>query len=422
MKKKFISSLLATFMVFSLTSGVYATNTNNQPNIYGKSAITLDMDTGEIIYAKSPDDKMYPASTTKLITSLLLAENKNKDDNLIYTKAAKEQPEYSLNKNLHAISIGETMKAYDAMDGLLLYSGNDVAYLIGDNIGGNVEGFAKLMNEKAKSLNLKNSHFVNPNGLHNKDHYTTSYDLSILGRAAYKNPWVSETMAKKNSSISTSSGTTFLIENRNKLVGSKGCVGGKTGYTAAAGRCLVAIFDRDGRKILGVVLNSLYDAKDSFVFNDMEKIIDWSYTAEKNILHSKDSVVATKNVSYKPLLFMGPVKNINVPLSVKEDVAYYNNVINKNELKESLSLNTENPWKLTKSKNIGKLTIKEREAKKEYKLYSNLSKGTIFKENILLYLATLAIIILLFIFIIFIIRFVNKKNRRDKRNKRNKYI
>ncbi|WP_423738858.1 D-alanyl-D-alanine carboxypeptidase family protein [Clostridium cochlearium] len=417
MKKKIISSLLTTFMIFSLTSGVYAANENTQPNIYGKSAITLDMDTGEIIYAKSPYDKMYPASTTKLITSLLLAENKSKDDDLTYTKDAKAQPEYSLNKNLHPIDIGETMKASDAMDGLLLYSGNDVAYLIGDNVGGNREGFAKLMNDKAKSLNLKNSHFVNPNGLHDKNHYTTAYDLSILGRAAYKNPWVSETMAKKTSSISTSKGTTFLIENRNKLVGTKGCVGGKTGYTSAAGRCLVAIFDRDGRKILGVVLNSVYDAKDSFVFNDMEKIIDWSYKAEKTILHNKDSVIDTKTVSYRPLLFMGPVKTIDVPLTVKEDITYYNNVINKSELKESISLNSENPWKLTKSDSVGKLTVKEREAKKEYKLYSNLSKGTIFKENILLYLATFIIIIVLLVAIISIIRFINKRKRRNRRNR-----
>lgn len=417
MKKKFISSLLAAFMIFSTTSGVYAANTNSQPNIYGKSAITLDMDTGEIIYAKSPDDKMYPASTTKLITSLLLAENKNKDDDLTYTKAAKEQPEYSLNKNLHSIDVGETMKASDAMDGLLLYSGNDVAYLIGDNIGGNREGFAKLMNKKAKSLNLKNSNFVNPNGLHNKNHYTTSYDLSILGRAAYKNPWVSETMAKKNSSISTSKGTVFLIENRNKLVGTKGCVGGKTGYTSAAGRCLVAIFDRGGRKILGVVLNSVYDAKDSFVFSDMEKIIDWSYKSEKTVLHKKDSVIGTKTVSYKPLLFMGPTKTIDIPLTTNEDITYYDNVINKNELKESISLNSKNPRKLTKSDSIGTLTIKERESKREYKLYSNLSKGTIFKENILLYVATLAIIVVLFVVIFSVIRFINKKNRRNKRNR-----
>lgn len=417
MKKKFISSLLAVFMIFSTTSGVHAANANNQPNIYGKSAITLDMDTGEIIYAKSPDDKMYPASTTKLITSLLLAENKSKDDNLTYTKAAKEQPEYSLNKNLHSIDVGETMKASDAMDGLLLYSGNDVAYLIGDNIGGNREGFAKLMNKKAKSLNLKNSNFVNPNGLHDKNHYTTSYDLSILGRAAYKNPWVSETMAKKNSSINTSKETIFLIENRNKLLGTKGCIGGKTGYTSAAGRCLVAIFDRGGRKILGVVLNSIYDAKDSFVFNDMDKIIDWSYKTKKTVLHKKDSVIGTKTVSYKPLLFIGPKKTIDVPLTTNEDITYYDNVINKNELKESISLNSKNPRKLTKSDSIGTLTVKERESKREYKLYSNLSKGTILKENILLYVATLAIIVVVFVLIFSIIRFINKRNRKNKRNR-----
>ena len=98
---------LATILAASIAKRQYAANENTQPNIYGKSAITLDMDTGEIIYAKSPDDKMYPASTTKLITSLLLAENKSKDDDLTYTKDAKAQPEYSLNKNLHPIPLND---------------------------------------------------------------------------------------------------------------------------------------------------------------------------------------------------------------------------------------------------------------------------------------------------------------------------
>ena len=157
--------------------------------LIGKAAISVDMDTNEIIYTKNIDNKMYPASITKLITALLLAENKKSTDNLTYTKTAKAQPPFSYNINIHPVAIGDTMSADDVMDGLLLYSGNDIAYMIADNVGGNAANFAKMMNAKAASLGMKGSHFITPNGLDdaNDEHYTTAYDLTLLGRAAYKN-------------------------------------------------------------------------------------------------------------------------------------------------------------------------------------------------------------------------------------------
>ena len=165
MKQKKLSLLLTFIFIFSLTFNVFAAeNTSkSEPQIYGKAAITIDMETGEIIYAKDIDKQMYPASTTKLITALLLAENKNKSDKLTYTQGAKAQPADSLNINLHPIDVGETMSAADAMDGLLLYSGNDVAYMIADNIGKDEKDFANKMNEEINKLGLKNTHFITPN-------------------------------------------------------------------------------------------------------------------------------------------------------------------------------------------------------------------------------------------------------------------
>ena len=155
------------------------------------------------------------------------------------------------------------MSADNVMDALLLYSGNDIAYMIADNIGGDTVNFSKMMNDKAAALGMKGSHFITPNGLDdiNDQHYTTPYDLTILGRAAYKNEWVRQSMGKKTSEIKSTNGPVATVENRNKLLGVAGNIGGKTGYTIKAGRCLVSIYERNGRHIIGVVMNSENDAQ-----------------------------------------------------------------------------------------------------------------------------------------------------------------
>ena len=138
---------------------------------------------------------MYPASTTKLMTALLLAENKEKSDSITYTESAYKQPAYSLRSNIYFnLKVGDTMSAADVMNSLLLFSGNDTAYMVADAVAGDADSFIKMMNEKAKALGMSSTNFVTANGLHDPNHYTTAYDLAILGASAYKmnglgNPW-----------------------------------------------------------------------------------------------------------------------------------------------------------------------------------------------------------------------------------------
>ncbi|WP_411679502.1 D-alanyl-D-alanine carboxypeptidase family protein [Clostridium thailandense] len=419
MKQKRLSIFFIFIFILSLNTNVFADNAPQKPDpqIYGKAAITIDMQTGEIIYAKDVDKQMYPASTTKLLTALIFAKNKSKTDVLTYTADAKVQPNVSLNVNLHPIDIGETMTAQDAMDGLLVYSGNDVAYMIAENISKNATDFADKMNAEIKNLNLSNTHFVTPNGLHDPNHYTTAYDLSIIANTAFQNQWIRETMSKSKSSIKTSKGTTFLIDNTNKLLGKDGCIGGKTGYTLPAGRCLVAFYERNGRKILGVVLNSVYDQKDSFVFDDMKKIIDWSYDAKPVNLHKKDSVITTKTFKYKPLVFIGPEKTINVPVIIKDDIYYYSNEISKKELKEVTKLNNITVSELKENGQVGILTIKERNSSKDYKLYANLPNGTLLKNNLPIYGVTLLVTLVAIGIIAFAVKKLLDLIRRKKRGK-----
>ncbi|MBU3110008.1 D-alanyl-D-alanine carboxypeptidase [Clostridium lacusfryxellense] len=389
--------------------------TSNLPVIYGQAAITVDVATGEIIYAKNVDKKMYPASTTKLMTALLLAQNREKTDAIKYTLSAKSQEPGSLNTDFHPIGLDETMLGADVMDALLLYSANDAAYMIADNVSGDSTSFMKLMNDKAAELNMSGTHFITPNGLHRDDHYSTPYDMSILARASFLNSWVKESMSKKENTISTSKGTTFKLENSNKLLGIDGCIGGKTGFTTPAGRCLVAFFMRDGREAMGVVLGSEKDALDTYVFNDMKEIIDYSYSQQKTVLHRSNDIIKTETVKYKPLGFLGLEKTISVPLVAKEEVSYYNNEANKKDLKENIKLTSVVSSTLKGNESIGTLTLTEKGKVKTYKLYSQASKGNLLKNSILMYITTAGIIILFLIVIAVIIRTINLNKRKKRR-------
>lgn len=413
MKKRFITSIAVTLALTILSPlGTVAKAETNTPNIIAKSAITMDIETGEIIYSKDADSQRYPASITKLMTGLLLAENKDKSDVITYSEDAKKQPEYSFNLNIKPRTVGDSMTASDSMKTLLLYSANDEAYAIADTIAGSVSGFSNMMNEKAKALGMKNTNYVTPNGLHDDNHYTTAYDLSILGKAVYDNPWTRETMALKKDSVQTSTGTIAIIENRNKNLGLDGCIGGKTGYTAAAGRCLLALYERDGRTLVGVVLKSAYDAQDTAVFNDMKSIIDWSYAAEKTTFYKSGSTLETISVPYKTFRFFGKEKTIDVPLVLNNDIKYYDNDINAKETE--LVFNTEeiNPWKLNGKDKVATVTIKQRNSSTTYDLYSTIKSSDLLKANMISYILLFAGIIAVLALVIFVIASFKKRSRK----------
>jgi D-alanyl-D-alanine carboxypeptidase len=400
------------------------TSADGLPIIKGESALTMDYDTGEIIYCKDADSKRYPASTTKLLTGLILAENKTPTDQLEYTKSAKEQPEYSLNINYmhNTMQPGDTVSADDIMKGLLLFSGNDTAYVIADNISGNATAFADLMNKRAKELGANNSNFITPNGLHNDNHYTTAYDLSLILKAAFNNDWERKTMELEKAPI-TLKNSKIILENRNITLNKNGNIAGKTGTTVPAGGCLTTVYERDGRKILGIVLkSSQIDNADMTKFNDMDSIMDYSYAATKSTYKSSGEDVGTADVKYKSFGFFGPTKTISMPIKLTQDVTYYKNTINDDESKITYTGTDSSAWSLLSNKNI-KLTYATRNHTEEVTGMVNISLGAIFKDNIILYIATLvvlAIIITLVLLIKTMVSNAKRKNRRYSNNSRRK--
>lgn len=268
----FLSGILCRFVKSNLhsSSSIFNTISNlvkKNPNvsIQGQAAVVIDEESGKVLYYKNKDMRMYPASTTKLMTALLFSQNMNRNSILRYSSNAKRQEPSKLNLPLESRMNGD-----NAMRAMLVFSANDIAYMIGENVSGSSERFASLMNEKAKELGMKNTHFANPNGLPDENHYTTAYDLSLLAREDYKNDWIMSDLGLKSTYVKTLNNHGYVLYTTNKLLGQDGCIAGKTGYTNEAGRCLVAYFKKGDKVLIGVILK---DKDDDSLYQDMKKII-----------------------------------------------------------------------------------------------------------------------------------------------------
>lgn len=425
MKKNFILKTLILTLSVSLLSSFNLNTTSAmaaqaEPSIVAQSAITIDMESGEVIYCKDADTKHYPASTTKLLTGLLLAENKQKSDQLTYTEDAKAQPAYSLDESFMggSMKVGDKISADDIMKGLLLFSGNDTAYVISDNIAGDSEKFAQMMNDKAKKLGATHSNFVTPNGLHDDNHYTTAYDLSLITKAAFSNEWEKSVMGEKKATISIND-STVMLENRNLTLGQNGNIGGKTGYTVPAGGCLATVYERNGRKIISVVLKSKQvDNDDRTKFDDTEAIVDYSFAKEKEVYKKTGDEVGSATVSYKSFGFFGPEKTITVPLKLTQDVTYYKNAINDAESQITYKASEGSAWKLLFNKDVN-LTYSTRNHSEQVTGTASISFGTILKDNIILYIGTIAALVIIISLLLMLKGLTaNRKRRRSSFGRR----
>ncbi len=213
-------------------------------------AILMDAQTGRVLYEKNIDQRGLIASTTKIMTALLICERCNVLDRMRVPKEAVGVEGSSI-----YLREGEVLTIQDLLYGLMLHSGNDAAVALAIYCGGTVEGFSELMNDKAQQLGLKNTHFENPNGLDSPGHYSTPRDLAILAAYAMENPIFAKTVSAKTVKAGVRS-----LRNHNKLLWRvAGADGVKTGFTKAAGRILVSSATRNGRRLVAVTMNDPND-------------------------------------------------------------------------------------------------------------------------------------------------------------------
>ena len=238
------------------------------PKIGASSVIVINVSNGEVLYEKNPDQIRAPASTTKLLTGLIVAESGGLDRPVTVAQADTLAEPVKLN-----IKPGEIYQRIDLLRALLVKSPNDVARCLARDNAGSIEAFAEKMNQRAFALGARNSHFVNPNGLPDARQYSTARDLSTIARVAYANPTIRSIVCLPQLLFRFANGRTRELENTNKLLKRLPyCNGMKTGYTEAAGKCLIASGSRPGKDIIVVVLGDSH----SGVWRDAGNLLAWA--------------------------------------------------------------------------------------------------------------------------------------------------
>lgn len=224
-----------------------------------KAAILINGDTGEIIYSHNHETRLPMASTTKIMTALLLCEKGDLNKEITVTAEMLRVEGSSM-----GLLAGDRVTLHDLLYGMMLASGNDAANVTAYTLGGTVDGFVKMMNDKASALGLKNTHFDTPSGLDGESHYTTAYDLALLARYAMQNEDFAQAAASKSARLNYGNPPyKRTLTNHNRLLKSfDGAVGVKTGFTKKSGRCLVTAAKRDGKFVIAVTLNDPNDWHD----------------------------------------------------------------------------------------------------------------------------------------------------------------
>ena len=228
-----------------------------KPTVSSEAAILYDATTGQVLYEKNADKKLYPASTTKLMTALIAAERLSSSDTIDIKASAVNNLESGA--TTAGMKAGDKMSFSDAMHAMLIRSACEVSNAIAEAVSGSQAEFAKLMNERAQVLGCTGTHFVNPSGLNGAEHYTTVRDMALITKAALDNELVRSITQKNSYKLpATSSRAAMTITNTNRFVSGgtdelSGYIGGKTGYTSKAGSCLATEAERNGHKLIAVV-------------------------------------------------------------------------------------------------------------------------------------------------------------------------
>ena len=267
-------SLAAVFLCAGLTALAA-----EKPSVAAEGAVLYNASTGEFLYEKNADQRFYPASITKILTALLVLENCSLDETVTFTDSATKNLESGAVSL--AVTTGDRISVNDCLYGLLLKSANEVANGLAEHVSGSVPAFCELMNQKARQLGCTNSNFRNPNGLTNSDHYTSPRDMARIADACFRNPAFlaieKSTVYHFPATINRPDGTTIAMGHKMIAPGGAqyydGILGGKTGYTSAAGNTLVTCVERDGIRLITVIMKSR-----STHYADTKKLLDYGFS------------------------------------------------------------------------------------------------------------------------------------------------
>ena len=321
---KILFTISFAILIIAISNCVFAIE---DIDINAKSALLVEINTGKTIYEKNAELTVYPASTTKILTAIITLERCKLDDIATVSEyAATCIPEDYIVAPLY---MEEQISINDLLYALMLKSSNDAAIVLAEHIGGSVEGFVEIMNQKAKEIGCKNTHFVNPNGIHDENHYTTANDLYLISKYAMENEEFVKIVSTYEYTLPSTnkySNNDRIMQNTNHYINpnselyNKNIIGVKTGTTLQAGNCLVSYIKKNDFDLISVVLGS---ETDETKFSETNKLINYffdNYTY--NELYKKNEVI--QNIFIEDS--SSERQNLNIIISDDINVLHHKNI------------------------------------------------------------------------------------------------
>ena len=422
--KKLIIVFLIVFIV-QIFLGNMSFALENNIEISAPSAILIESKTGRILYEKNSEEKSYPASTTKIMTALLTLENVEdlqSKATVSYNAVFSVPSGYSVD----TLKVGEELSIEELLYALLVKSSNEAANVLAEYVAGNVDSFATMMNTRAAELGCKNTNFVNPNGIHNENHYSTAYDLSLIAKEAMKN----ETFRKIVSTVSHTLPSTNKYEQTdrnlittNDLINKKNknyyeyAIGIKTGYTAYAKNCLVAGANKDGVELISVVLGT--DKKEinglSKRDTDTKTLFEYVYNnfSQKKVSTARETVVGQTKIKG------ATTETKNLDLNTDSDInILVTNDKEKDEINGEIKLNEDIKAPIAKGDTLGTITYNSDGI--EYTA-NVIAANDVQKSNLILNILRILLVIVLLLLTYLYLK--NKRKRKiNKKHKKANYV
>ncbi len=402
----FIILILQLFLPSNIILNSYAdnSNTNNKSlTLYSKGAVLMETSTGKILYGKNENEKLYPASTTKILTAILAIEKYNLNDKIVANNSAiMAIPSGYSNA---AIQPGEALTVKELLELFLIHSANEVGYIFAEDISGNIDNFSKLMNQKATEIGCTNTHFTNPSGIHDAEHYTTAYDMALIAKYCMENKTFRSIVSMPSCTIEpTDKYEKRYFKNTNDLLDSKskyyyeGAIGIKTGFTTQAKNCLIAGSKKNNMELITVVLGAeATDDGRSGRYVDTINLFNYGFD------NYKIQQIATANKEIKNLVVENATKDSqNLSLVLKDNItALTPSNIDLSNINYSINLNSISA-PILQGDVLGKITYKIDDIEYTSDLIANndVEEAKPFIPIILIAILTIIIFMIIFKFLL----------------------
>lgn len=425
MKKRFFIVILLIITLFNLYTLSFADSTIPNPDfqIYSSGSVLMDASTGKVLIQKDMNKQLYPASTTKILTAIIAIEKLDLSSTLTASRSAVMAiPSGYSNAG---IKVGESLNVNDLLEMFLIHSANEVGYIFAEEISGNIENFANLMNQKATELGCINTHFTNPSGIHDINHYSTAYDMALIARYCMKNETFRNIVNKKSCKFSATDlypeeryfkNTNSLLDPSNRYY-YEYAIGIKTGFTTQAKNCLIAGAQKNGIELIAVMLGAeATENGQSGRYIDAKNLFDFGFENYKVKQFLQEGTKITE-IKIKNATKETQTLNLLAKTSLS---ATFESSFNISSLNPSIKIEENITAPIAKDKILGKISYNIDGITYETDL---IAENDVIKSNILeTIIQILSAIIILILIAEFFSHTKKKKNNNKKKLRKNNSV